>query len=273
MALRRLQREILRVIAKNRDPESFVAGGLALNRDWPRYSKDVDIFQDRQERLIEASEADAAALHAAGFTVAWTRQLESVRSAEVGREGEKTGIDWAWDSDYRFFPAVPDDEFGFVLHPLDLATNKVSAAVSRREPRDALDLLSIHEKLIPLGAAVWAACDKSPGWTPEGMIEEMRFTSLRYRADDYALIDSAEVIDPHKVAAGLRMALHAAEEFVGRMPTEKAGLLFLKDGKAVQPDPARLGDYVEHRARRRGHWPSSPEIGHAMVQRYTKEGR
>jgi len=271
VALRKLQTDILRVIAKNRDPESYIAGGLALNRDWPRYSKDVDIFQDRQDRLIQASEADAAALTAAGFSVNWTRRLESVRSADVARGDEKTGIDWAWDSDYRFFPAVPDPEFGFALHPLDLATNKVSAAVSRREPRDALDLLSIHEKLIPLGAVVWAACDKSPGWTPEGMIEEMRFTSLRYRSDDYALIDSAEPIDPHKVAADLRKALHEAEEFVLRMPTEKAGLLFLKEGKAVQPDPNRLSDYVEHRAQRRGHWPSSPEIGHALIQRYLQD--
>ncbi|MEQ1617567.1 MAG: hypothetical protein ABL883_04385 [Terricaulis sp.] len=52
------------------------------------------------------------------------------------------------------------------------------------------------------------------------------------------------------------------------MPTAKVGRLFLKDGKVVQPDPDRLGDYVEHEGRRRGHWPSSPEIAAAMMERY-----
>jgi hypothetical protein len=31
------------------------------------------------------------------------------------------------DSDYRFFPPVRDDTFGYVLHPVDLAMNKVMA--------------------------------------------------------------------------------------------------------------------------------------------------
>jgi hypothetical protein len=268
VALRKLQRGVLGVFAKNRDPESFVAGGLVLNRDWPRFSKHLDIFHDRQDRLIEAANADVTALLAAGFEAEWVRRLESVHSAIVRRQSETTSIDWVWDSDYRFFPAVPDAEFGFALHPVDLATNKVAAAISRREPRDAIDLLSVHMRLLPLGAVIWAACDKSPGWTPEGMIEEIRFTSLRYHRDDFALIDTAEPVDADQFAKGLRAALADAETFVSRMPTDKAGLLFLEDGKPVQPDPARLGDYVEHRAQRRGQWPSSPEINHAMIERY-----
>jgi hypothetical protein len=44
--------------------------------------------------------------------------------------------------------------------------------------------------------------------------------------------------------------------------------LFLKDGQVAQPDPTKLGDYIEHAGRRRGHWPSSSEIGSAMLDRY-----
>jgi hypothetical protein len=40
------------------------------------------------------------------------------------------------DNDFRFFPAQRDEVFGYVLHPLDLATNKAMAAAGRREPRD-----------------------------------------------------------------------------------------------------------------------------------------
>jgi hypothetical protein len=32
------------------------------------------------------------------------------------------------DSDYRFFPTMADETFGYVLHPVDLAINKVMAA-------------------------------------------------------------------------------------------------------------------------------------------------
>src|ERR1017187_6390603 len=66
----------------------------------------------------------------------------------------------------------------------------------------------------------------------------------------------------------LRSALDEAETFVTRMPTEKMGLLFLKDGNVVQPDPARLQDYQSHAGQRRGQWPASPEITAAMFERY-----
>jgi hypothetical protein len=65
-----------------------------------------------------------------------------------------------------------------------------------------------------------------------------------------------------------RQALDEAEAFVLRMPTEKIGLLFLKDGQVVQPDPGRLDDYATHAGKRRGHWPSSAEISAAMLERY-----
>jgi hypothetical protein len=67
------------------------------------------------------------------------------------------------DSDYRFFPIIPDELFGYVLHPVDLAMNKAMAAAERRELRDLVDLVTIHETILPLGAVVWATVEKSPG--------------------------------------------------------------------------------------------------------------
>jgi hypothetical protein len=77
-------------------------------------------------------------------------------------------------------------------------------------------------------------------------------------------------VDAGQVVRRLREALEAADAFVRRMPTDKIGLLFFQDGKAVQPDPDRLDDYPTHAGARRGHWPSSSEIGHAMLERYGK---
>ena len=80
----------------------------------------------------------------------------------------------------------------------------------------------------------------------------------------------SEPLDPKEITRRLRTALDEAEAFVMRMPTDKAGLLFLKDGHVVQPDPARLGEYRTHAGQRRGQWPTSAEISTAMLERYNK---
>jgi hypothetical protein len=46
-------------------------------------------------------------------------------------------MEWARDSAFRFFPLVENSELGLVLHPFDLAVNKVLALVGRGEARDA----------------------------------------------------------------------------------------------------------------------------------------
>jgi hypothetical protein len=172
--LSKIQIDVLRHLAANRDPESDVAGASPLNRNAPRYSG--------------------------------------------------------------------DETFGFVLHPVDLAMNKVMAAAGRRELRDIVDLVTIHETIMPLGAAIWAAVEKSPGFTPEGLIAEIR-RNANHPAAEWRALQSSEPLDPKDITARLRTALAAAESVVARMPTAKMGLLFLKDGEAVQPDPDRLEDY------------------------------
>jgi hypothetical protein len=157
-----------------------------------------------------------------------------------------------------------------MLHPVDLATNKVMAAGGRQKAADAVDLLTVHQDVLPLGAVIWAAVEKAPGYTPEGLIAEIRRIAVRYREEDLRAIPSNEVIDPGIFHRRLGAALGEAEAFVAHMPTEKAGLLFLKEGKVVQPDPDRLEEYTTHSGRRRGQWPSSPEIDAAMIEHYRK---
>jgi hypothetical protein len=69
----------------------------------------------------------------------------------------------------------------------------------------------------------------------------------------------------------LREILEEAEAFLLRMPTDKMGLLFLKDGQVLQPDPDRLDEYQTHAGHRCGHWPSSAEITAAMMERYRQQ--
>lgn len=271
MPISRIQSEVLRVIAASRDPESFVAGGVPINRGGPRYSADIDIFNDRVERVAIAAQADAEALEAQGFTVVLVRELRTIISANISRDGESTKLEWVSDSDFRYFPAIPDEQFGYVLAMPDLAVNKLMAAVGRREPRAVIDLLTIHDSHLPLGAIAWAAVEMSPGFTPEGLLAELR-RNARYRSDDFNKLATTEPIDAGYVARRLRAAIDDAEQFVARMPSEKAGQLFFTDGKPEQPDPDNLGAYVEHTPQRRGHWPSSPEIQRTILERYLASG-
>jgi hypothetical protein len=262
------QSQILRLLAAHRDPESYVAGSTPLNLNMPRLSEDIDIFHDREERVAQAAEEDAEVLQAEGLDVRWLRRQPAVFTAEIQRDSERTHLEWLVDSDFRFFPTIRDDLFGYVLHPIDLATNKVMAAAGRQKPGDAVDLITIHGHVLPLGAVIWAAVEKAPGYTPEGLIAEIRRSVVRYREEDLRAIPTNEVLDPKLFHSRLRTILDQAEAFVSRMPTEKIGLLFLKDGKVVQPDPDRLDDYATHASQRRGHWPSSTEISSAMLEHY-----
>jgi hypothetical protein len=225
------------------------------------------VFHDREERVAVAALNDARVLTDSGYDVSWLRQLPLIYTAEVTREDAGTRLEWVVDSDFRFFPTVRDAMFGYVLHPVDLAMNKVMAAAGRRELRDIVHLVTIHETILPLGAVIWAAVEKSPGFTPEGLIAEIR-RNANYPAAEWRALQSTVPLDPKDITQRLRAALDEAEAFVMRMPTDEVGLLFLEADAVVQPDPQRLGDYRTHAGQRRGQWPSSTEITSAMFEHY-----
>jgi hypothetical protein len=253
----------------HRDPESDIADSTYLTRRGTQLSGDIDIFHDHEDRVARAAEEDVAALTAEGMNVQWQRREPLFYQASVSAADDTTRLEWVVDSDFRFYPAQRDPDFGYVLHPADLAPNKIMAAAGRREPRDIVDLIDIHDSILPLGAVAWAAVGKSLGFTPEGLINEVRRLAS-YRDEDFKRIASEPPVDAGLVMRRLRQALEDADVFVRRMPTEKIGLLFLKSGQAVQPDPEHLDAYATHAGARRGHWPSSSEIGHAMLGRYGK---
>ena len=88
-----------------------------------------------------------------------------------------------------------------------------------------------------------------------------------YRADDYADLAMTAPVDAGDVARRLRNALDEAEVSARAMPAGKEGLLFLSEAAPVLPEPDNLALYAEHAGQRRGHWPSSSEIGGAMLDR------
>jgi hypothetical protein len=81
--------------------------------------------------------------------------------------------------------------------------NMVMAAAGRRELRDIVDLVTVHERILFLGAVIWAAVEKSPGFTPEGLIAEIR-RNANYPAAECQSLQSAEPLDPKDITARLR---------------------------------------------------------------------
>ena len=255
MPLTDLQRRVLRLLADRRSPESYVAGSTPLNARAHRVSRDVDIFHDAAEEVAETARVDVAALEAEGFRVAMLRQDRTFHSAVVREADEELRLEWAQESDFRFFPVIADPVFGFRLHLIDLATNKMLAAADRREARDAIDLLTIHREVLPLGAVAWAAAEKNPGLTPAWIIGEIRRTA-RYRDAEIALERLEGALTAARLNTELRRMLDEAEAFVERVSkqVDDFGLFVDADGNPLQPAPEEAGRTRLHHGSRKGAW-------------------
>ena len=239
MPLTKLQSHVLRVLAAGRCPDSYIAGGVAINREGPRFSGDIDIFQDSENRLAAAAEADAKALTEAGLKLSWGKIQAGKQQAVVDGLGETMQLEWVADSAFRFFPAQRDDLFGYVLHPADLATNKASAAADRREPRDIVDLVTIHENILRLGAVICAAVGRFPGQSPEEMLADITRHS-RFTAEEFRVLATERPIDVPGLHRRIGSMIEDAERFISRIPSDAVGFVFLAGEKPVQPDVEAL---------------------------------
>lgn len=118
MPLGDFEKEVLQLLAANRNPESYIAGATVFLRrpDSHRQSQDIDVFHDTLESLNTAAHEDAGLLERNGYQIEWLDTFETIRRAKVSKVDRTTRLDWAYDSAFRFFPVEPDPELGFVLH-------------------------------------------------------------------------------------------------------------------------------------------------------------
>jgi hypothetical protein len=266
----KFQSDVLRLLAAQRSPDSYIAGGIAINRQGPRFSADIDIFHDSVARQESAVKADEAVLAASGYTITWPpNQRTGKHEATIEKDSQQMQLEWVTDSAFRFFPTQPDELFGYVLHPVDLATNKAAAAADRRVPRDVVDLVTIHENILPLGAVVAASCGKFIGTTPEEMLAEITRHS-RFTAEEFQALATEQPIDVRGLHRRIRCMIEEAESFIAKLPSDAVGVIFMDGEQPVQPDVNTLDKYRRNPGAPSGLWPSSPEITHAMLDRYGK---
>ena len=183
-------------------PESYVAGATVLNREGPRFSRDIDIFHDREESVARLPTRTRPCSPIAASTCNGCGASPGLHVAVAERGGAKHE---AGMGARQRLPVLSDRQ-GRTLRLsaayLRPAANKALAAAGRREPRDVLDLLYIHERHVRLGAVIWAAVAKDPGYSPESLIAEIR-RNARYRGDDYADLALTERVDAGEVVRKL----------------------------------------------------------------------
>ncbi|MFA7157724.1 MAG: hypothetical protein WC299_00360 [Kiritimatiellia bacterium] len=266
MAITRLQGDILKLLAPSRRQhgESYVAGGVGLNL-WlatPRQSRDIDLFHGTEEAIAATWAADRALLSSRGFVLDILREAPSFIEARVTRDHERTIIQWARDSAYRFFPLIEDELMGLALHPFDLATNKVLAMAGRLEARDWIDILNCDERIQPLGYLLWAACGKDPGYNPQSLLAIIARAHYSQAELDALDFEGAHP-DARELGQRWHAILHAAGDIVNIIPAEKIGMCAARcngelfRGTADDLNVALQRDAIRfHAGRIGGAWPS-----------------
>jgi len=245
MALTEFQQTLCRLIAANRieQGEAYVAGGAALNllAQGSRISRDIDLFHDTLEALEATWQADRRLIESQGYTLRTLHERPGYVEALVGKGPDTVLMQWTRDSAFRFFPLVQHEEFGLVLHPFDLATNKVLALAGRLEMRDWIDMITCHDHIQPLGYLAWAACGKDPGFSPLTILEQAH-RSGRYTA---AELDGLSFEGPPPDLADLSRKWHRilaeAHEVVTALPVDGVGKCVLdREGQLCGADPTQL---------------------------------
>jgi hypothetical protein len=221
------QRRLLADLAAAPNDDRYLAGGAALHfaPNSTRYSDDLDFFHDSEARVAAAFAADRGRLEQLGYDLRVELSLPGFVRAVVTREPEATRIDWAHDSAWRFMPLVRDALGGLLLHTVDLAVNKVLALAGRDEPRDFVDILFVHGRVLPLAALVWAAPGKDPGFTPLSLLELLKRRG-KYHPEDFARLQLVEPFDLVRAKGEWLAALAAAESFAESRPAGELGCLY-----------------------------------------------
>jgi predicted nucleotidyltransferase component of viral defense system len=258
------QDRVCRLLASNRAPDSYLAGGTALHAapNSRRFSNDVDYFHDSIARVAEAFAADRALLESHGYTVTVEVQQPGHIRARVAAGHDETRLEWAHDSSWRFLPVLRDEVVGFVLHPIDLALNKVLALAGRDEPRDLLDVIDAHDRILPLGALVWAAAGKDPGFSPTSLLELLKRRGT-HRPEDFARLRLTQPVDLVALKQAWRAALDEAEQFIASRPASETGCLYYAPSQAtfVMPGEGVPSDAMPHYGRPGGIWPQPARAG------------
>lgn len=225
MPLTAFQEQVLALLAPHRSEVSYLAGAAALHigATGERYSEDLDLFHTSAAAANQSYVTDARTLRTAGYAVTAVAEHVGFVSARISLGPSATVIDWAHESAWRFLPLVALAAGGVMLHPIDLAINKLVALSNRREPRDLVDALYADEHILPFPALVWAVVEKNPGLNPASYLEQFRRRTLT--PEDAAYLRFTGAYDVADAARRYRALVSAADAFISENTQREPGAL------------------------------------------------
>ena len=125
-----------------------------------------------------------------------------------------------------------------------------------------MDILYCHERILPLGALVWAAAGKDPGFTPLSLLELLKRRG-RYHPEDFARLSLAQPFDLPKAKLTWLAALDHADRFARTAPPDDVGCLYWSPDREefVMPAPSdiKAGKVTPHFGRPGGILPRVAE--------------
>jgi len=92
----------------------------------------------------------------------------------------------------------------------------------------------------------------------------------RFTAEEFQALATEEPVDVPGLHRRIRGMIEDAGVFIARLPSDAIGVIFMDGEKPAQPDVNALDKYRRNPGAPRGFWPSSPDISHAMLERYRK---
>lgn len=235
MPLSKIQLTVLRLISTNRSPQSHLAGatGIHMSPVSLRVSHDLDLFHDSEKTVADAYASDIQILKGNSYEVETLISQPGFIRARIQDASDSLLIDWARDSIWRFLEPVPLENIGWVLHPVDLAINKVHALAGRDEARDFLDTIFLHENVLPLGALIWAAAGKDPGLNPRMLLGLLQRKG-HVPTEELKRLDLSEEIDFPALHHIWKQALADARLWIDQRPPDETGCLY------TDPETGRL---------------------------------
>jgi predicted nucleotidyltransferase component of viral defense system len=250
MPLTKIQSLIVKLLSENRSPDSYLAGGAALNFEphTYRYSNDLDYFQDSIKRVTEAYDLDSSTLKENNYSLEVVINTPGFVRVVASKNNEQTKIEWVHDTAWRFLPTIKDSEAGYLLHPIDVALNKLLALAGRDEPRDYLDVIELHSNLLSLGAMCWAAVGKDPGFTPNSLLEILKRKG-RYQVEDFNKLSLTKTIDLPGLKTIWLEAINSAEKLFLQLPAKEIGCLYYSQKTKQFVSPESEDDAIPHYGR------------------------
>lgn len=161
-----------------------LAGGGAMlaHRFVERPTQDVDMFTPNED-VAELADALVAALRDGGLTVVVeTRATMYVRLTVREASGPACKVELARDA--RIRPPVRLD-VGAVLHPEEIAADKVLALFGRAAARDFVDVAALALRF-PAERLIDLAAEKDPGFDRSHFASALRSVA-RFEDDDFVV--------------------------------------------------------------------------------------